>query len=576
MKIKTPLFFALLFLIGTLLCCYKCSSVKENRTDHQDGSGITSIPLTSQRINDLSVLGKVWGFLKYYHPEVAKGKYNWDNELFKILPGIIACKNEKERNDILVAWIDTLGKFNVGAEAKFDPVKVKCLPDLEWITNTAMLGDKLSKQLKDIKVAKRTGKNYYVSLEPSVKNPSFHHEDLYSNLHYPDAGYRLLCLFRYWNMIQYFYPDKYLIGEDWKNVLDEYIPKIIEAKDDLAYKIVVSDLIAAIHDTHANISSQDSVWLDHVGRNISFVQTAYVEDKIIVTGFYSKDAEENSGLKVGDIILEINQKPTVEIIAQSMPHAHASNIPTVMRNIAAHIFHTNDSLLNITYQRGNEKGSVKLSCYTREQFRANYKEGYKKDTCFQYLRPDIGYIYPGTINSDYFPTVMPGMLQTKGIVIDMRCYPSEFIIYKLGKYFMPNPIPFVTCTNGSIQTPGLFQFDGSLYIGESNRDYYKGKIVIIINEETQSQAEWTTMGFRRAPNATVIGSTTAGADGNYSSINLVGGIQTGISGIGVYYPDGRETQRIGIVPDIEIHPTIQGIRDGRDELLEKAIELITQ
>jgi len=31
---------------------------------------------------------------------------------------------------------------------------------------------------------------------------------------------------------------------------------------------------------------------------------------------------------------------------------------------------------------------------------------------------------------------------------------------------------------------------------------------------------------------------------------------------------------VGIVPDIVIKPTIKGIREGRDELLEKAIEII--
>jgi C-terminal processing protease CtpA/Prc len=49
-----------------------------------------------------------------------------------------------------------------------------------------------------------------------------------------------------------------------------------------------------------------------------------------------------------------------------------------------------------------------------------------------------------------------------------------------------------------------------------------------------------------------------------------------ISGIGVYYPDGTPTQRIGIIPDIEVKPTINGIREGKDELLEKAIEVINQ
>lgn len=46
--------------------------------------------------------------------------------------------------------------------------------------------------------------------------------------------------------------------------------------------------------------------------------------------------------------------------------------------------------------------------------------------------------------------------------------------------------------------------------------------------------------------------------------------------LGVYYPDGRPTQRIGILPDIEVRPTIAGIREGRDELIEAALRVIRQ
>lgn len=49
-----------------------------------------------------------------------------------------------------------------------------------------------------------------------------------------------------------------------------------------------------------------------------------------------------------------------------------------------------------------------------------------------------------------------------------------------------------------------------------------------------------------------------------------------ISGIGVYYPDGIPTQRVGIVPDIRVEPTIDGIKNKRDEVLEKAIEVINR
>nr|WP_262921300.1 S41 family peptidase [Maribellus maritimus] len=108
----------------------------------------------------------------------------------------------------------------------------------------------------------------------------------------------------------------------------------------------------------------------------------------------------------------------------------------------------------------------------------------------------------------------------------------------------------------------------------TSENYFQGKLIVIVNEATISLAEYTAMALRAGDNTTIIGSQTQGADGDVSLIPLPGGIKAGFSGIGIYYPDGKETQRIGIVPDIEVKPTIQGIREGRDELLEKAIELI--
>jgi C-terminal processing protease CtpA/Prc len=79
------------------------------------------------------------------------------------------------------------------------------------------------------------------------------------------------------------------------------------------------------------------------------------------------------------------------------------------------------------------------------------------------------------------------------------------------------------------------------------------------------------MALRAAPGAIVAGSTTAGADGNVSIVPLPGGAMTNITGIGVFYPDRSPTQRTGILPDLEVRPTIAGIREGRDEVLEAAV-----
>jgi len=82
------------------------------------------------------------------------------------------------------------------------------------------------------------------------------------------------------------------------------------------------------------------------------------------------------------------------------------------------------------------------------------------------------------------------------------------------------------------------------------------------------------MAFQSSPRVKVVGSQTAGADGNISPFTLPGGINTMISGLGVFYPDGTLTQKIGIKIDYLIKPTIKGIIGGKDELLEKAVAIL--
>ena len=97
-----------------------------------------------------------------------------------------------------------------------------------------------------------------------------------------------------------------------------------------------------------------------------------------------------------------------------------------------------------------------------------------------------------------------------------------------------------------------------------------------MNGGTQSHAEFTAMCLKTGDNVITIGSQTSGADGNTSQVNLVGGFKNWITGIGIFYPDGRETQRKGVNIDIEIKPTVLGLSEGRDEVLERAIEFTNE
>lgn len=524
-------------------------------------------PMTKEQAGNLAELGRIWGFVKYHHPAAADGNFNMDYELFRVAVPYIAAKNDIERKRVLVQWLNKFGPVKeLSPEAI--PADAVIKPDLAWLEKTELFS-----RLDSIRRARRTDEQYYIASFPNVGNPDFKNESAYSEMAYPDAGFRLLSLFRYWNMIEYFFPYKPLIHENWYAVLEEFVPKFALAADETEYKLAALALITRVKDSHANLYGQHNALDKRFGKNYAPVELRFVEDKPVVVNYYDAQLGEQTGLKPGDAIETINGKPVGQIINELKPYTPGSNNVMQLKTLAPNLLRSNDSTLAITfYRRGKiQKTSIPLYPGNKINLYANYN---KKDTCFKMLGQDVAYIFPGKFKNAYLPALTPQILKSKGVVVDMRCYPSDFMVFSFGPMLLPENKSFVKFTIGKPQTPGLFTWSPELKLGQTNPDHYKGKVIVIVNENTISSSEYTTMAFSAAPNVTVIGSTTAGADGNVSPIVLPGGVRTGISGIGVYYPDGRETQQIGIVPQLEVKPTIQGIADGRDEPLEKALQLI--
>lgn len=408
----------------------------------------------------------------------------------------------------------------------------------------------------------------------NVGNPEFKNENPYSNMSFPDDGFRLLSLYRYWNMINYFFPYKHLMDENWNKKLKEYIPQFINAKNELEYELATVQIIGDIQDTHANLWGGADKIDEWKGVNYSPIHVRFIENKLVVTDYYNEELKNEVGLKIGDVITKINGNPIHKIVKEKSKYYPASNEPTRLRDISADLLRSNSDNIEIEFVSGNSNPQTKtLKLYPKDSLDIYrwYRKSYDKS--FKMLDNNIGYVTLQTIKDEDITQIKDEFKNTKGIIIDIRNYPSTFVPFSLGSYFVSTSTPFVKFTNGNADNPGEFTFTENLKIPSKGKTY-QGKLIVLVNELSQSQAEYTSMAFRAGDNTTIIGSTTAGADGNVSAILLPGGLRTMISGIGVNYPNGQETQRIGIVPDIEVHPTIKGIRKGQDELLEKAIEVI--
>ena len=203
--------------------------------DHEfdDGSMIFLFPLNEMQIESLRVLAKIWGFVKYYHPEVAKGNYQWDYELFRVIPQILQFDDIRERNQYLTDW---LRKMNTNLEPDETPLTFTAesyvIPQLDWINDATLLGSDLVLELIRIKNSKRPDYHYYISLEGSY---SFDGEKNYPHITWEDQGYRILSLFRFWNVIEYCFPYKELTDLDWDRVLEKYLRSFVEPENETDY-----------------------------------------------------------------------------------------------------------------------------------------------------------------------------------------------------------------------------------------------------------------------------------------------------------------------------------------------------
>lgn len=541
------------------------------------GSAITFGNLNTQQIDNLDLLGRVWGFLKYYHPEIAKGNVNWDYELFRVLPKYHNAKTTTERDVVLINWIDKLGNVEICKKCKDVSEDAFLKPDLDWITSSS-ISKNLSDKLLYIQQNRNQDEHYYIGMMPSVGNPEFKNENAYSDMTYPDAGFRLLSVYRYWNMINYFFPNKHLTDKDWDSCLAEYIPKFINAKNELEYELVVLQMIADINDTHANLWGGNDKIQEQRGDFFSPVHVRFIENQLVVDDFFDEEKRKATGLEIGDVITHINGKSVDALVEDMNPFYPASNQPTRLRDISFDILRSSKNSLELTVNRQERPMNVTLDLFNKSNF-SGYYRWYPKRTerSFKKINNDVGYVTLQNITVEDISLLKEAFKDTKGIIVDIRNYPSTFVPFKLGNYLNSNRSDFVKFTQGSVNQPGEFLHREGHKVGVNKGLTYKGqKVIILVNELSQSQAEYTAMAFRAGDRTTIIGSTTAGADGNVSSIVLPGGLSTMISGIGVQYPDGNETQRIGIVPDVEVKPTIAGITEGRDELMEKALELINQ
>ena len=401
----------------------------------------------------------------------------------------------------------------------------------------------------------------------------------YAEMVFPNTEYRLLALFRYWNVVNYFFPYKHLIGDSWETLLPRYIPKFEANKDAADYQLTVRELVTEMRDSHGGLRNANAA-TERLGTHLPPVLLAHIENKSVVT----KVLNDKLPIRVGDVVLAVDGEPVEKKREFLTRYTSASTPQWLMKGVNGRLLlGPKDSVVKLKVQ--GIRGEARDVALARSESITDPKWAgmmERSSPVIQLLPSGYGYVDLDRLQAGEVDKMFDTIKETPAVIFDMRGYPNGTawsIAPRLtdkgnvvAALFSRPILEATSLTNAELADSASYTF--SQRIPDGPGDVYKGKVVVLINEDAISQAEHTCLFFEAATDVTFIGTPTAGANGDITFMVLPGNLAVSFSGHNVRHADGRQLQRVGIQPTIKVAPTVRGLVDGRDEILEAAIKFL--
>ena len=523
----------------------------------------------------LYYLCKVWGFIKYHDEALDTKILNWNQVLLRNIPEVIAAQNPDEFRQVINNMLQNIKQGDI-VKKSVKQRNMRLLrynqANLDWAKNNTYLNSEISHLLSEMLLNRKGIASPYIKNSRSG-NLRFPNEKDYDTTFYPSHEQRLFGLFNYWNAINYFYVNKNIMDQSWDSVLIEMIPHFYHAKDSFDYNLAVVKLISKLNDGHSIVHS---TIIDEVVYpvNVPTFRLRRINDT-----FYIKKRQVQNGdnqVYNGDILLRVNEKPAGEIYDSIAQLRGFSNLEAAQVEVNPYMVLTSEDSIHIRIQRNEDEIDINTPSRHWQQMRKEEKTFCDSNRAKPLIYPtsDVAYINLKTFNRKHFSELNKVKKYNK-VIIDVRAYPKSKVTLELIDFFTPSGKRFAKIRYSDVRYPGISRVTGSFKILPKTYTY-SGNIILLVDENTQSEAEYLVMALQQAKNVITVGSRTAGADGNITFFRFPGKIKSSFSGLSIYYPDLRPTQRVGIHIDHWVENSVDDFKNDKDAVLEYALQLFNK
>lgn len=393
---------------------------------------------------------------------------------------------------------------------------------------------------------------------------------------------RIAGLSRVWSEVIYAFAYFDQVPElDWHAEYLAYLPRVMSTERTIEYYALLTELMAKLEDGHTNVIYPPELRASVFARPA--IRTALIESRVLVSEIET-DKARGAGVSVGDELIAIDGVPVREYASARIEPYVASSTPQ------------DRVLRTYTYEllRGDATQPVELELESatgeRKQItlpRALDHGVVRQNVTWRTLPDEVGYLAINTFNESNVDSLvrvaMEELSGSRGLVIDVRTNGGGSSGWWVMRHLTD------TCQTSAWSArqyvavhrawgraqQRLEQAAGTISASADDRRF-SGPVALLVGPRTFSAAEDFAAAFAYSGRGVVVGEATGGSTGQPLVFRLPGGGAARVCSKRDTYPDGTLFVGRGIVPDVEVSPTVADVRAGFDRALERARALVLE
>ncbi len=380
-----------------------------------------------------------------------------------------------------------------------------------------------------------------------------------------DRATRLADVALTWSLLTHFYPYFDVVHTNWPAALDAALRSAATDADGDALRATLQRLMAALHDGHGFVRVASGPQVQR--HDVHF---EWVEGRVLVTAV--GDAAAASGLQFGDEVLAVDGLPTQTALAERSTRISGAS-PQVIRHRAVRRLLDGDPRTRAQLRVSGADGAARdVSLIRLSKVDAKPKA---IDSIAE-VSPGVMYVDLARVTGSAFDAAIPRLQQVKAVIFDMRGYPvSE--TSKIFAHFTDTLLysPRMMMPVNTLPNRERMGFIDRAWTVAPAAPRLTARLIILSGGGAVSAAESALGVVETNRLGDIVGAPSAGTNGMINPFTLPGGHTVNWTGLRVLKRDGTPHHGVGVIPTVPVSPTVAGIRAGRDEVLERAVSLVT-